>query len=515
MKNNKVPSIRGLNCKVRSWMAHQSHGNHSLLRKFFRKVLASAAGSLLGTQIFCAHTAFAVGDSRPNILLMVSDDISWAHAGAYGDKVVKTPAFDRVAADGVLFTHAFCSVSSCSPSRATILTGQNFWQLGEAANLRGTLHKDQFQVYPEILEKAGYHVGSHSKGWSPGSIEAGGWSHNPAGLEVGGFEDFLKTLPKDKPFCFWEGSHDAHRPFEAGSSSKSGMKVEDVEVPPFLPDVSIVREDILDYYFEVQRFDELVETYLKLLEDTGRAGNTIIVVTSDNGWGFPRGKAELYDYGMRMPLAISWPKGIRDGRVVHDFTNLIDLAPTFLEAAGLKLPPDMTGKSLLALLTSGKQGWVESGRDATYFGREAHSVYASISENRRGYPSRAIRTKDFLYIRNFAPDRWPMGREFKDVDPSPTRTYMLEHKEEIPRLYGLSFAKRPAEQLYDLKKDPEQMVNVASQAKYKSQKQKLSARLERYLKQTNDPRMGSDGDVFDNYPIWDGNKRLDRGTNVQ
>lgn len=495
-------------------MAHQSPGDHSLFRTFFRKVLTSAAFALLGTQIFCAHSVFAKGDARPNILFMISDDASWAHAGTYGDRVVKTPAFDRVAADGVLFTNAFCSVSSCSPSRASILTGQNFWQLGEAANLRGTLYKDQFNVYPEILEKAGYHVGSHGKTWSPASLEAGGWSHTPAGLEARGFEDFLRTLPEDKPFCFWEGSRDPHRPYEKGSGSKSGMKVEDVEVPPFLPDVREVREDILDYYFEVQRFDQLVETNLKLLEKTGRAENTIVVVTSDNGWPFPRGKADMFDYSARMPLAISWPKGVRGGRVVHDFTNLIDMAPTFLEAAGLKPQPDMTGKSLLTLLTSGKQGWVEPGRDATYYGREGHSVYR-ISDNRRGYPSRAIRTKDFLYIRNFAPDRWPVGREFKDVDPSPTRTYMLEHKSKIPWLYDLSFAKRPPEELYDLKQDPAQIVNVAAQAKYRSHKQALASRLEGYLKQTNDPRMGSDGDVFDNYPIWDRSKRLDRGAKAQ
>ncbi len=446
--------------------------------------------------------AIAEGDPRPSILFMISDDISWAHAGVYGDKVVKTPAFDKIAADGVLFTHAFCSVPSCSPSRAAILTGQDFWRLGEAANLRGTLYKDLFNVYPFMLEEAGYHVGSHSKVWSPGSIKAGGWPHNPAGPSTDNFQSFLKTLPEDKPFCFWQGSRDAHRGYVKGSGSKSGMNAEDVEVPPFLPDVRIVREDILDYYFEVQRFDQLVETNLKLLEESGRAENTIVVVTSDNGMPFPRGKAELYDYGTRMPLAIRWSKGMRGGRVVHDFTNLIDLAPTFLEAAGLKPHPAMTGNSLLALLTSGKQGWVESERDATYFGREMHSIFARISENRRGYPSRAVRTKDFLYIRNFAPDRWPVGREFRDVDPSPTRTYMIKNEEDISRFYDLAFAKRSVEELYDLKKDPVQLVNVAAQSEYRRHKQELSARLEGYLKQTHDPRMGNDGGAFESYPIW-------------
>ncbi len=475
--------------------------------------------ALLGTSIFCPQIVVAEVDARPNILFIISDDISWAHASAYGDKVVKTPAFDQVAEEGVLFTNAFCSVPSCSPSRASILTGQDFWRLGEAANLRGTLHKDRFKVYPFILEEAGYQVGSHSKVWSPGSIRAGGWSHNPAGPAADHFQNFLKSLPEDKPFCFWQGSRDAHRPFAAGSGSQSGMKAEDVEVPPFFPDIPIVREDILDYYFEVQRFDRLVETHLRLLEETGRAENTIVVVTSDNGLPFPRGKADIYDYGTRMPLAISWPKGVPGGRVVHDFANLIDLAPTFLEAAGLKPPPDMTGKSLLPLLTSGKHGWVDPERDATYYGREAHSVHARISDNRRTYPSRAIRTKDFLYIRNFAPDRWPVGRQFKDVDPSPTRTYMLEHRAEMPQLYDLAFGKRPGEELYDLMKDPAQIVNVAGQAEYRNHQQALSARLERYLKRTNDPRIESDGDVFDHYPIWRAipnsdprsYERLDRG----
>ena len=334
-----------------------------------------------------SSVCFTKADSDPpNILFIISDDVSWAHAGAYGDKVVKTPSFDRIADEGVLFTNAFCSVPSCSPSRAAILTGQDFWRLGEAANLRGTLHKDLFDVYPFILEEAGYYVGSHSKVWSPGSIKAGGWPHNPTGLVVADFQSFLKSLPEDKPFCFWQGSRDAHRPFDSGSGSKSGMNLEDVEVPPFFPDVPIVREDILDYYFEVQRFDRLIETNLKLLEATGRAENTIVVVTSDNGMPFPRGKADMYDYGTRMPLAIRWPQEVPGGRVIHDFTNLIDLAPTFIEASGLTPHPDMTGKSLLSILKSGEQGWVDPGRDAAYYGREAHSFFARIHENRQSYP---------------------------------------------------------------------------------------------------------------------------------
>lgn len=486
-----------------------------------RLVMRAFALIAMAAAIF--RPALALGDDRPNILFIISDDVSWAHASAYGDPVVKTPAFDRVAEEGTLFTHAFCSVPSCSPSRSAILTGQDFWRLEEAANLRGTLHRSRFDVYPFLLEESGYAIGSHSKLWSPGSVEAGGWPHNPTGPAVNDFERFLKSLPEDRPFCFWQGSRDAHRPFKAGSGSGSGLKAEDVEVPAFLPDVPLVREDILDYYFEVERFDRLVASHLDLLEETGRAENTIVVVTSDNGMPFPRGKADMYDYGARMPLAIRWPRKAPGNRVIHDFVNLIDLAPTFLEAAGLEVDSDMTGKSLLPLLVSGEDGWVDPSRDAAYYGREAHSVFARIRENRQSFPSRAIRTKEFLYIRNFEPDRWPVGREFKDVDPSPTRTYVIEREAELPQFFALSFGKRPEEELYDLRADPYQVVNVAGDPRFTDRKRGLSNRLTTYLTQTNDPRMGSDGEVFDRYPIWgvvSGSnprtyERLERGSGKQ
>jgi len=327
---------------------------------------------LLLLSFFALTLAARAVDSRPNVLLCIADDASWRHFGANGDKVCRTPNFDRVAREGVNFTRAFCSSPSCTPSRGALLTGQDFWRLEQGANL-WSHWPNKFAVYPDLLAKAGYHVGLHGKGWGPGDFKSGGREHNPAGAAYRDFATFLESVPQGKPFCFWFGSQDPHRPYERGAGVKSGKRIEEVSVPPFLPDTPAVRSDILDYYFEIERFDRDLGAMLKLLEDAGRLDNTLIVVTSDNGFPFPRGKATCYDAGTRMPLAIRWPARVKAGRGVDDFVSLIDLAPTFLEAAGLKPLPEMTGRSLLPLLTSEKSGQIDPARDKVFFGRERHA----------------------------------------------------------------------------------------------------------------------------------------------
>jgi uncharacterized sulfatase len=447
-------------------------------------------------------------DERPNILFAISDDQSWVHTGAMGDRVVKTPTFDRVAEEGVLFTHAFCSAPSCTPSRGAILTGQMFCRLEEGANLWSTLPA-KFKTYPDILEATGYHVGFMGKGWGPGKVEPGGRSHNPAGKRYRNFEEFLKDLPEGKPFCFWFGSYDPHRPYEKGSGLKSGMRIEDVDVPPFLPDVPEVRSDILDYYFEVERFDRQVGEMLKLLEESGKAENTIVVITSDNGMPFPRAKANLYDHGTRMPLAVRWPARVKGGRVIDDLISFEDFAPTFLEAAGLRPLPEMTGRSFLNLLLSDGSGRVDPGRDKIFTGRERH---AYCREGGLGYPCRAIRTYQFLYIRNFEPDRWPAGDPpgYGDIDDGPTKRFMMENRdaEKVSHLFQLAFGKRPAEELYDLEKDPAQMHNVAESPEYADVKRNLRAELERRMSEMNDPRAFGKGKFWEEIPYYGRRRRL-------
>src|SRR5713226_9398810 len=173
-------------------------------------------------------------EKRPNILFALADDWAWPHAGVYGDKVVQTPTFDRVAADGMLFSHVFSVAPSCTPSRAAILTGQASHRLEESGNLWSILQK-KYACYPDLLEAAGYHVGFSGKGWRPGSLEGSGRTRNPAGPSYADFATFLKSTPAGKPFCFWFGSRDPHRPYVQGSGAMSGMRLEDVFVPPFLP----------------------------------------------------------------------------------------------------------------------------------------------------------------------------------------------------------------------------------------------------------------------------------------
>jgi N-sulfoglucosamine sulfohydrolase len=442
--------------------------------------------------------------SRPNILVIIADDWSYPHAGAYGDRVVKTPTFDRVAREGVLFRNAFAAAPSCTPSRASLLTGRAVHQLGEGGNLWGFL-PSRFDVYPDRLESAGYVIGHTRKGWGPGNFKAGGRARNPAGPQFANFDEFYKQAPKDKPFCFWFGSTDPHRPYEKGTGAASGLKAEDVLVPAFLPDTPEVRSDILDYYYEVERIDREAGAIIAALERAGQLDNTLIVWTADNGLPFPRAKANLYDGGTHVPLAIRLPDKVKGGRTLDDFVVLTDLAPTLLEAAGLKPTPGMTGRSLMTLLA----GQQQPGRDKVFLERERH---ANVRRGDLSYPARAVRTQDFLYIRNFRPGRWPAGDpemyfavgEFGDIDGSPSKDLLLARQSDpaIARYFNLATAKRPAEELYDLRKDPGQINNVAMKEEYERIKKDLRAALDKWMRDTGDPRITTDDDRWDKYPYF-------------
>ena len=485
-------------------------GRHHFSRRAF---LQTTGSGLIGLALAArARGAKQAAGKKPNILFCLSDDQSWPHASAYGTKVIKTPHFDRIAREGVLFNHAYCGSPSCTPSRSSILTGQHIWRLGQGGQLFGTLPKEH-PVYTDLLTQAGYHVGYMAKGWAPGHNKAGGRSGNAAGKSYKTFKQFFDAGEKAKPWCFWFGSRDPHRGYRAGSGAASGMDPAQVEVPGVLPDVPEVRKDICDYYLEIQRFDRELGAMLKIIEDSGQMDNTIVAITSDNGMPFPRGKATLYDLGVRMPLAISWKGRIPGGRKVDDFVSLTDLAPTFLEAAGLAPPKCMTGRSLLNILRSSKSGRIEPDRDCAFTARERHA-WCRIDGT--GYPSRMIRTGEFLYIRNYEPDRWPSGiarivtneGAYGDVDASPTKNYMLKHRTDArdKELFALSFGKRPGEELYDCRKDPFQMRNLADDPAHKSVKQKLSDRLTAYLKKTNDPRETSGKVLWDQWPYYGHNK---------
>jgi arylsulfatase A-like enzyme len=479
------------------------------IAQLFRKSALLLTGALLLLTAGCKEESIG----QPNILFAIADDWGWPHAGIYGDPVVLTPAFDRLAEEGILFNHAYISSPSCTPSRNAILTGQYHWRLGPGANLWSTLDPST-PVYPLLLEDAGYKIGRFRKSWGPGDISD--WERHPVGQDYTrtGFAAFMAERSEnqpDQPFCFWMGTSDPHRPYKPGSGAESGMDLDRIRLFGCFPDSEIIRSDVADYYYEVQRFDTLVADAIKVLEAYGELENTIIVMTGDHGMPFPRCKSNNYDSGARIPLAVRWGSGIRKpGRVLEDFISTTDLAPTFLELAGVETPGVMTGQSFVKLLKSSKEGLVDREHRAyVLHGKERH--VPGQEEDMGGYPVRAIRTHDYLYIRNFREDRWPSGTpNYKeaaipycwlgDCDNGPTKSYMVENRDKDLKhleLYELAFGKRTAEELYDCQKDPEQLINLADDPEYAVVKEKLSKQLMEDLLATEDPRATGGGDDFD------------------
>jgi uncharacterized sulfatase len=480
----------------------------------------------------CQDAGAAVKERQPNILFAIADDQSYPYASAYGTKGIHTPAFDEIAKKGVLFTNAFVAAPQCSPSRAAILTGKNIWQLEEAGTHSSYFPK-KFQVFPDLLEQNGYCTGYTGKPWGPGNWKDAGWPRNPVGPEYNSrkfrtvpasgisktdyfenFRDFYSQKKDDAPFFFWYGGHEPHRDYEEGSGLKAGKNLPDADVPSFLPDAPVVQSDILDHLLEIEWFDAQLAKMLRFLEEKGELEHTIIVVTADNGMPFPSVKANLYEYGTHVPLAVCWPGKITGNRVSEELTGLIDLAPTLLELAGVKDRSPMTGKSFSGILFSKK---ATHHREYVLTGRERHT---HARPDNLGYPSRAIRTADFLFILNFKPDRWPAGDPapepaetgderslwpgYHDIDNSPAKLFLIENKDQFPDQFRMGYEKRAEEELYDIRNDPACTRNLASDPQYEPAKNGLRKKLEKALTGQGDPRMTGNGDIFESYPRFGG-----------
>lgn len=526
-------------------------------------LLLLATGTLAGGSIAAADAP------RPNILFVFADD--WGrYASAYAqidgpgtvNDVLQTPNFDRIAREGVLFRRAFVSAPSCTPCRSALVSGQHFWRTGRGAILNGAIWDHSSPAYPLMLREAGYHIGKSYKVWSPGApadapyggrehaYEAAGRRFNQFSQNVtrmvqqgtpldqakqalydevlGNFDAFLADRQPGQPFCFWFGPTNVHRKWIKGSGKQLwGLEPEALQgkLPPFLPDVPEVREDLTDYFGEVLALDTVLGLLVKRLETSGELDNTLIVVSGDHGApGFPHGKCNLYDFGTSVSLAIRWGGAGRaeGGRVVDDLVSLTDLAPTFLELAGVEIPQVMTGRSLVSLLRSDRSGTIEPERDAVFVGRERH--VANARDGFLPYPQRAIRTADYLYIINFRPDRWPLGEPYRldgdqppnaeeiteetrvtlpDEDAGPTKAWLVGQRDNPmwKPLFELAYGKRPREELYDLKADPYQVNNVAADPKYQEVRTQLETRLLNELRQTGDPRMVDDGEFFETPPL--------------
>ncbi len=505
---------------------------------------------------------------RLNILFCFADD--WGrYARCYSkvdakpslNDVIQTPNIDRVAREGVLFRNAFVPAPSCTPCRSSLLSGRYWWNTGRGAILQGAMWDNAIPSFPLLLREGGYHIGKSHKVWSPGSpadapfggqqfaYEKAGRAPNNFSEEAtrmvregssvaaarekilaqvrGNFDAFLADRKPGQPWLYWFGPTTTHRTWVKGSG-KSLWNIDPDslrgKMPMHMPDVPELREDTADYLGEAQAFDAYVGALLQRLEESGELARTVIVVSGDHGMpGVPGGKCNLYDFGTAVALVARWP-GQPGGRTVDDFVNLMDLAPTLMEIGGAKIPAEVSGRSLVEQLKSTRSGQVDPTRTHVVVGRERHVGVARAGN--LPYPMRAIRTADYAYIRNFEPDRWPMGAPyavtdtgepsdaelesntrvaFPDMDASPTKAWLVKHRHEaeFKSYYDRAFALRPAEELFDLRADPGQVKNVAADPAHAGAREKMSRLLMKVLADTADPRVGGSPSKFDQPPFSD------------
>ena len=470
---------------------------------------------------------FAYEDAKaaqPNILFAIADDLSFPHMGAYGTEWTQTPAFDLVAREGLLFNRCYTPNAKCAPSRACLLTGRNSWQLEEAAN-HWCYFPAKFPSYVEVLEKHGYVTGMTGKGWAPGiALDGNGKRRNMTGKPfnkrkakaptnaisnndyAANFSDFLDSVPENEPFCFWYGSTEPHRRYEYKSGVNKGhKKLSDIDrVPLFWPDNDVVRHDMLDYALEVEHFDAHLGRMLNELEARGKLENTLVVATADNGMPFPRIKGQEYEMSNHLPLAIMWADGIKNpGRKIEDLVSFIDLAPTYLELAGIpwqeSTMASTPGKSLTPFFRDSSN---DDHREFLLIGKERHDVGRPEDA---GYPIRGIVQGPFLLIRNFKIDRWPAGNPetgYLNTDGSPTKTELLNARREgrNDTYWQLAFGFRPEYEMFNIETDRECLSNLANAKRYATVREQMKRTMNTALEAEGDPRLLGNGDIFDRYP---------------
>lgn len=513
----------------------------------------------------CGHEK-PVDYKHVNILFAISDDQSYAHTSFAGSGFVNTPAFDRIASEGVYFTNCFAGSPGCAPSRSALVTGRHHWQ-NEQSGQHASSWLKKHVPFIDMLEANGYITGRTGKGVTPfryardendslwRATDAAGIEHSNIRYKPGSAEDerfaggigtvnyfenfkyFMENVRGDKPFFFWYGAQEPHREYEKDSWKRSGKNLADAEVPGFFPDHEIIRGDLLDYAIEIEWFDLHLQRMLDYLEEIGELENTIVIVTSDNGMPFPRAKANNYLFGVKVPFAVRFPNAFIKGRIIDDPIGFADIAPTILDITKSShdgmLP--ISGKSFLNILESDNTGMVDDSRKYVLSGRERHS--SSRHEN-LGYPVRAIHSKNYTLIWNMKPELWPAGDPqavksesdqtllpmygidnkgvhhsewaFTDIDESPSKAYIIENwnTPSVSPFFDLAHARRNEFELFDTKKDPYCMNNVIGINAYSKVEMAMKKELMHQLITSEDARMvGPDREVFDSYIRYSGPMR--------
>ena len=460
---------------------------------------------------------YASPQDRPNILFCIADDAGQEFLSMNGCTWVKTPNIDAIAKNGINFKRAYTPSPKCAPSRAILLTGRNPWQLDAAVN-HWCHFPDRFKTFGESLGEHGYEVAHGGKTWGPGTYKEGremvGKSYESQRYKeklakgiskdhyANNFAQFMEERDPKKPFFYWFGCHEPHRTYEYGSGLKSGKKCSDIErIPAYWPDTEEVRTDMLDYAVEVEHFDHHVGLMVEQLKKSGHLENTLIIVTSDNGMPFPREKGHPYENSAHMPLVMMWPKGIAGaGRVSQELVSFIDIAPTLLDMA--QVPNDkhgmetITGKSLLPIF---KNELNTPFREQLLMGRERNDTGRPHNQ---GYPVRVLLKGDLFYVHNFKSDRWPCSNPetgFRDTGASKTMDAVLMSGPESS-YWEWCVGKRPEQEMYNIKKDPDCLVNLASQPEYQPQLEAMKKSLFEALTLEGDLWMSGRGEEYEKHP---------------
>ena len=402
------------------------------------------------------------GGSRPNILIVITHD-SGRHLSPYGRKV-KTPNMERLAGEGILFTNFFCTAPQCSPSRASLLTGK----YPHSHGLIGLTHRG-FRLNPDektlpmILNEAGYKT--HLFGFqheAPDPKELGYQNivrgKNNSCLNITPLVvEFLENKPEE-PFFAMVGFSETHRPFPEYEGS-----LEEIEPLPYLPDLPEVRKDVGGLNILVERVDESVGRILEALDKTGLGSNTLFIYTTDHGIAFPGAKATLLDPGIEIAMIMRWPDGFDGGRRIDAMLTNADLLPTILDLLGIDPPEGVQGRSFLPVI----EGEVSEIHEEIFPELTYHAAYD---------PMRSVRARRFKYIKSFEerPFWFP-----PNVDNG--------YSKEVARRLGYFDRPRPKEMLFDLENDPLERNNLADDPEYRSVLEEMRAKLERWMRETDDP----------------------------
>ena len=447
-----------------------------LMSRLAEQESSTAMRTLLTTSLFVLLHGTLVAAERPNVLLVIADDMAWNDCGPYGNKVVRTPNMDRLAKDGMTFNLAFTATAMCSPTRQQLYTG--LFPVRNGAYPNHSRVKDGTKSIVHHLKKLGYRVALNGK------------KHigPPASFPFErGTRDFI-TRNSKQPFCLIVASKNPHAPWKSGPRNYDPAKI---KIPKNLVDNAVTRRTMADYYSEITAFDTELGDWLKAIDDAKLTKNTIVIATTEQGSQFPGGKWTCYDYGLHVGFIVRWPGKVKAGSRSDAMVEYVDVVPTLIEAAGGDPSKTDTGRAGAANGGRGFDG--KSFLNVLRGKTDSHKKYVYGVHTTNGiiagkpYPIRSVRDTRYRYIRNLM-HKQTFQNVITEQDRAGYWKAWTESAKTDPHAAALvkRYRNRPAEELYDLVADPFELKNLAADPKYRDKIAEMKSRLQSWMKQQGD-----------------------------